>query len=408
MGRKTFVIFICILVITFSLRFILFFQNRKTYRNGEFLTFKTTLLSQPQTVGRNQRITANVNQQKIFITTANFPEYSYGQELLISGKVKISSQNNLLTMSFPKIQLQKSSSLFSLTPILAVTSFVRQNVVFVFQKTLPPIYSSLMLGIVFGIKDQMPKNFMEQLKLSGVLHVIAASGMNVTMVAGFLSGIFAFFLRRQVALILSILGIFFYAVLAGLEPSIIRASIMGVLVFSSQIIGRQSLAVYGLFLSGFFMLFISPMLIFDVGFQLSFLATSGLLFIKPIFKSKSAMWEDMSTTTVAQAATLPILLANFGTYSLWSIAVNSLVLWTIPVLMILGGLGAILGMIFLPLGQIFLYLSFPFLLFFEKIVSFFAGFGGVIQLENFSWQFTLGYYFLLTAFVLWLRRRGEE
>lgn len=408
MERRIFAFFICFLIIALLLRFIFFFQNKTTYHDGESLAFNTTLLSQPQTVGRYQRITANVNQQKIFITTSNFPQYNYGQELLISGKIKISSQNNLLTMSFPKIQIQKDNSVFSMTPILAVTSFIRQNVISVFQRTLPPTYSSLILGIVFGIKDQMPKAFMDQLKLSGVLHVIAASGMNVTMVAGFLSGIFVLFLRRQIALVLSVLGIFFYAVLAGLEPSIIRASIMGALVFSSQIIGRQSLAVYGLFLSAFLMLFVSPMLLFDVGFQLSFLATAGLLFIKPLFKSKSAKWEDLSTTFVAQTATLPILLTNFGTYSLWSIAVNALVLWTIPILMILGGAGAIFGLIFLPLGQVFLFLSFPFLMFFEKIVSFFAGFGGIVQLSNLSWPFVLGYYLLLAGIVIWLRKRREE
>ena len=138
-----------------------------------------------------------------------------------------------------------------------------------FFQTLPSPSSSLLLGIIFGIKEQMPKDFTDNLRTSGVFHVIAASGMNVTLVAGFLSVFFAFFFKRQIAIGLSILGIIFYAILAGLEPSIIRASVMGILVFSAQILGRQTLAVNFLALTGFVMLFVDPSLIFDIGFQLS-------------------------------------------------------------------------------------------------------------------------------------------
>src|SRR6266852_3979746 len=100
------------------------------------------------------------------------------------------------------------------------------------------------------------------LRTSGVFHVIAASGMNVTLVGGFLTSLFTLFLRRQIALLLSILGILFYALLAGFEPSIIRASIMGILVLSSQIFGRQAWPTYALLLTGYIMLLFDPSLIF--------------------------------------------------------------------------------------------------------------------------------------------------
>ena len=217
--------------------------------------------------------------------------------------------------------------------------------------------------------------------------------MNVTLIGGFISTGLAFFLKRQIALGVSILAIIFYAVLAGLEASIIRASIMGILVFSSQIMGRQSLAANGLFLAGFVMLFISPILISDIGFQLSFASTLGILSIKPL-----------PTTIAAQIATLPILLANFGTYSIYSILVNGLVLWTVPILMMVGGAGAIAGLILEPAGQLLIYLCYPLLLYFETIVNFFGKMGGIITIQTLSWQFIIGYYCLLGSGLIIFRK----
>jgi len=288
--------------------------------------------------------------------------------------------------------------------ILSIISFV--SILFTLEGSSSWIYL-LILGIIFGIKEQMPKDFSNNLKTSGVFHVIAASGMNVTLIGGFISTFFAFFLKRQIAICLSILGIMFYAVLAGLEPSIIRASIMGILVFSAQILGRQTLAINGLFLAGFTMLLVDPTLISDIGFQLSFVATLGLVLI-PKIKAIGKIWvigEGVNTTIAAQIATLPILLANFGTYSIYSILVNGLLLWTVPILMIIGGIGAILGLILMPLGQLLIYLCYPLLLYFETIVNIFGKIGGAITIESLSWQFILGYYCLLSSVLLILRKK---
>jgi len=351
---------------------------------------------------------------KVFIATTLYPQFHYGETLLIAGTLKhkaISNKRTIITMSYPKIGVVKASkNLF-----LAVSSFIRHNTISLFQKTLPPTSSSLLLGIVFGIKESLPKDFADSLRISGVFHVVAASGMNVAMVGGFLSSIFGFFLKRQIAVVSSIIGILFYSVLAGLEPSIIRASIMGILVFTGQLMGRQNLSLYGLFIAGFAMLFFSPNLIFDIGFQLSFLATIGLLYIRPLFErskkvkvilNRSIVGEGVVTTVAAQAATVPILVNNFGGYSFWSVVANGLVLWTIPTLMVVGGVGSMLGMLAEPLGMVSLYLSLPFLLYFQKLVSVFATFGGVASFSLIPWQFSLSYYSFLVALVLWLKKKS--
>jgi len=396
-----------ILLLALSLRFLLFYQNQIEYFDGEEVKFEKDLLSQPQIYSKTQRIMVFLdNGQRVFIYTPLFPQFNYADKVNIAGTLNIRLLENgsrIYTMNFPKIEAVK----YKQNPILAITGLIRQKVISIFESTLPNTASGLLLGIVFGIKEAIPRDFYETLRISGTLHVTAASGMNVTMVGGFLSTVFAQFLRRQIAVVLSIIGILFYAVLAGLEPSIVRASIMGILVFSSQILGRQNWAIYGLLLTGYFMLLVNPTLLRDVGFQLSFLATAGLIFFIPLFPFNNKIWgSDLATTISAQIAVLPVLFSTFGTYSLWSIIANTLVLWSIPFLMILGGFGALIGLIFEPLASIFLYLSLPLLLYFERVVSIFASFGQM-NINITSWPFILGYYSLLTALILFLNNKDK-
>jgi competence protein ComEC len=400
-------IFGFILVFLLAFRFYSFYSNQPQFKDGQKLSFETAILSQPQVVGSQQVFTANYQNQsfgrlRIRISTSRFPEINYGDFVRISGT--ISNKKYGVTMYFPKVETIKSSSNILQSSLKNINN-LRQKLILLFSKTLPQPSSSLLLGIIFGIKEQMPKSFSDNLRTVGVFHVIAASGMNVTLVGGFISAFFVLFLKRQIAIGLSILGIIFYAILAGLEPSIIRASIMGILVFSSQIIGRQTLAANGLFLAGFGMLYIDPTLVSDVGFQLSFAATLGILYIKPIFGRGEGIFSEVLTTVAAQIATLPILLVNFGIYSFYSVLVNGLILWTVPILMMIGGMGAVLSFIIAPLGQALIYLCYPLLLYFEAVVNIFGKIGGVLTIENHSWQFTVGYYCLLTSALVFVRRK---
>lgn len=429
MNRLTFVIII--LLFSLAIRFYTFYSSQPNYQDEQEITFSATLLSEPKRSGKYQTITINLKSgEKVFITTTRFPEYSYAQTLHISGPIRIlpraggfqprahegrsygastqedgviNKKNVILTMSFPKIEAEKQNKNF----LLSLTAGFRQKIVSLFNATLPSPSSSLLLGIVFGIKEGMTASFKKNLQATGVLHVVAASGMNVTMVGGFLSSVFIVFFRRQVAVTLAILGVWFYAFVSGFEASIVRASIMGSLVFSAQILGRQYLGMLGLFIAAYLMLFISPLTIFDVGFQLSFAATAGLIVLPKIREvgKVRVIGDDINTTIAAQIATLPILLTTFGTYSLWSIIVNAILLWTIPILMALGGLGAILGFIHPFFGQLPLYLSLPFLNYFEWVVDFFGNFGTVLKIENLPWQWVVSYYAVLILIVYLLSKR---
>jgi len=412
MGQLKIASILALLLFLLGLRFFFFYRIQPHYQDGQAVSFATRLFSEPRVFGNYQLLTASLGSiNNIIIRTDLYPKYHYQDALRISGKINIKwLENNrrVITIFYPKTELLENKE----NPLLSVAGFVRQKVIELFSQSLPFPGSGLLLGIVFGIKD-MPKDFLDNLRTAGVMHVVAASGMNVTMVGGFFSGIFAFFLKRQLAVLATILIIIFYAFLAGFDAAIIRASIMGVLVFTAQILGRKSLAGYGLFLAAFVMIFINPSIIFDVGFQLSFAATFGLLYLRPMFEvnkkvkkfiKKSIIGEDISTTVAAQIATLPIVLANFGYYSIWSVLANGLVLWTVPFLMAIGGMGAVFGIMLAPLGRIILYLSIPLLFYFEKLVEIFGQLEGMVRIDSLPWQFVVGYYCLFLAFIR-LRRK---
>src|SRR3989344_1930844 len=402
-----------ILLLALIVRAFLYYQNQPQFFEGQEIDIAIILNSEPKIFSNRQVLSANLGLNRLTIITSFLPQYHYQDKLRISGKLEsrvLKNGSKLFILYFPKID--KGNQDIILKSIVQL----REKFIDLFNHTLPLNYSSLLFGITFGIKGKMTEEFLNNLRITGVLHVIAASGMNVTLFGGFITAVFGFFLKRQIALFLSIFGILFYVFLAGFEPSIIRAAIMGILVFSSQILGRQRLSVYGLILAGYFMVLLSPDTIFDIGFQLSFVATAGLLYIRPIFYSSepikrilgnSLVGEDIATTISAQAAALPILLANFGIYSIWSIVVNALVLWTVPILMVIGGVGGGLGLFFDLAGKSVIFLSFPFIFYFEKIVNLFSGLGGIVAIGNLSWQVIAGYYLLLIS-LIYARRTHKK
>lgn len=412
MNRNLVILAIIVLLALLSIRIWYFYHHSEYLVDGEELNFQTRLIDDPEIKnGRQQFSLKSDSGQRIYITTGLFPQLNYGDKILIRGELtkKNFESYSIFTMSFPNIQIIDNDHNFITSAVITI----RRKTNKIYQKSLSPVSAGLLSGIVFGGDRNLPKEFADDLRISGVTHVIAASGMNVTFVASFLMGVFALFFRRQIAITIAIFGIFFYAYIAGLEPSIVRAAIMGAIVFSAKLLGKESFALLSLIITVFVMIFYNPNFLSEVGFQLSVVATAGIVLIKPILdrgfeqfgKFGKLVREDIGTTISAQIMTLPILLGTFGIFNLLSVIVNALVLWTIPILMILGGISLILGFIFEPLGQIVIFLSAPFLFYFQKIVSFFGAHSVTISIEDVSISFWLGYYLILVGLLLFIRKK---
>ena len=408
---RVIIIFILVVLFLLFLRFFIFYQNFSQYQDGQSISLQVTLMQEPKVSNHGQRFTIKTSEnQRIAIQSGLSPRYHYGDRLAIQGSLQVDKNEKgqpFFSLRYPKIGVLTQSQ----NPFFKASVWVREKSSRLFYETLSPVSASLLMGILFGAKEDFPPDFWEDLQTTGVLHVIAASGMNVTFFTGAVMFSLGTFLKRRIAILLSIFAVIFYAFLAGMDPPILRASIMGLIAFAASFLGKQSFAFLSLFIAGFVLLLWQPAYLFDVGFQLSCLATLAILLFNPGLKwldKLGMLGEDIKTTISAQLGTLPILLGVFGKIGVWSILVNALVLWTIPLLMILGSLAVLGGLIFMPLGKIFLLFSLPFLLFFEYIVRTFASLGGELTMESFPWQLGVGYYLILSALIFHLISRKSN
>ncbi len=407
--NKSTLVFLSILLILLSLRVFTFYSSRQIYKEGEDIEFNSRVLSEPKVYKDYQSFSVNLpNGETAFIKTDVYPVYYFQDNIQVSGKLEYRLLNNktrILAIDFPKISFMKNSdSIF-----LAVVKQVRQKIITSFETSLPKDLSGLMLGVVFGIRVDLSKNFLESLRQTGVMHVIAASGMNVTMTGGFIFYLFSSFLKRQLAVFLSILGILFYVFFAGFEPSIIRASIMGIIAFSSQILGRQKDSFYALILTAFLMLFISPKFLFDIGFQLSFLSTLGILFIPQIFnRIKNALSKRFPNDFFGSNCDSSHSFGGFWKlFNIFHTRKRACIMDN-TVFDDLRAIAALISFVFEPLAGVFLYLCLPFLLYFEKTVTFFTSFKLNLTVETISWQFMLSYYLLLASFIAYNVKKHNE
>lgn len=251
----------------------------------------------------------------------------------------------------------------------------------VFAKSIDRIFpepsASLLNGILFGIRGDIPSGFFQDLQKAGMLHVIALSGQNISILIAVIVRLTGF-LGKKMSIAVSVVGIFAFIMFVGPSASVIRAGAMGSLSLVALFFGRQYLALWGLFMSGAVMIFIKPDLISDVGFQLSFLATLGIIIFSQrqavtaksfmerlIYDFRATFW----TTVSAQIFTTPVIMANFGRFSVISILTNVLVLWTVPIIMGLGFLAAVGGLVMMPIGLIVGFFCNMLLIYFVTIVN---------------------------------------
>lgn len=276
----------------------------------------------------------------------------------------------------------------------------RQNLDKEISRNLPSPQAELLSGILLGSKKDLPPEFRLALRDTSTLHIVVVSGQNLTLLASLflkLSGL----LKRKTAIFLSIIAVIFYTVLTGGQIPVVRAAIMAILAFSAEAFGRQKDGIWALFITGGVMLLINPAWIGDLSFQLSFLATFGVIALAPIIERYLTLLppfikQDVGITLGAQLMVIPVIAQIFHQVSLVGVVANLLVGWTIPIIMILGVLMIVLGSVFNLLVSIFLT-------YFIYIVSFFANL-------PFAWEyvgekvliFWIGYYLVLASMLLFM------
>lgn len=273
------------------------------------------------------------------------------------------------------------------------------------DSSLSPPQSSLLGAMMLGEKSRLSYALKQKLNRSGTKHITAISGMHVIILANILIGLGLILgLWRGQAFYFALALIILFIIMVGAPPSAIRAGIMGGIVLFAEKVGRLSQAQRLLIIAATLMLAANPLLLkFDVGFQLSFLATLGIAKLSPWFREKLSrvpsflqMRNVISMTFPAVIFTAPILASNFGQLSFVSVFTNILIIPALSFVLGFGFFAGILGMIFQPLGQIAFWPVWLLLTYVYKIIDWTAQLPfAAMQIEVFPWYLVVLYFALL-------------
>lgn len=252
----------------------------------------------------------------------------------------------------------------------------------VFGYLYPEPIASFAQGILTGTAGmRIDARFMDALRATSTLHLIAVSGYNVTVVSSYAYRFFQWLtMPRKVIWILVLAFILLFVVFVGAPASAVRAGIMASLVVIAERFYRAGYARNALAFAAAVMLFIQPSAIFDLGFQLSFLATIGIVFVAPVLQTlgshnkqePSAFRELAMETGAAQSLVLPVLLLKNGALSLIGMAANFVVVPLIPAAMAISAVAGASALVFEPLGKIAAFVSLPFFAFLTNSIEWFA------------------------------------
>ena len=180
--------------------------------------------------------------------------------------------------------------------------------------------SALLEALLIGVREDVPSDLYEDFMRTGSLHILALSGLHVTVLYGVVVGLFWFLRARWRTFLAATLVLLFYQFLAGFMPSLLRATVMIVLGGGAALLDRDAEPLNILALSGIVLLLIDPFQAFTLSFQLSFLALAGILVIGALLQRPLAsrlpgfLLLAFAMSAGAQAATLPLVIARFGTY----------------------------------------------------------------------------------------------
>lgn len=326
-------------------------------------TLTGVVINEPEDRDNFQRfVFLSNNGEKVLVSAPLYSNVQYGDEVALQGKLErpsvivdedsgrefdygkfLSKDDIYHTLSSYKVEIVSSGHGNRIKSLLfkIKKSFINHT-----KSILSEPYASLLTGLIIAGRDALPKDILEEFRRAGVIHIVVLSGFNITLIATFMHKLF----RSRVA---SIVGIILFVIMTGGGASIVRAAVMAMVALGGELIRRKYSAPRALLFAGFLMLLENPkILVFDPSFQLSFLATLGLIYVMPFMQEKLSwvtekyqLRETLAQTLSTQATVLPLLIYMSGDVSIVSIPANLLILLVVPWTMLVGFIAVLLSYI---------------------------------------------------------------
>jgi len=332
---------------------------------------------------KDQRNAATI-PGKLIAYVGTYPEHEICEKITMEGKITapdnfdgfdyrtyLAIRNIYYAMYYPKVEVVGNCGAI----MSELSGGIRKYVYDLNRKIFPEPQSGIMNALILGIESDISEEVIDAFNKTGTRHLLAISGFNISIIAIVLMQLLLCLgLKRDKAFYFSSIGIILYLSLIESSSSSIRAGIMGELTLIAFKLGRLPSATNAIIFAACLMLLDNPYLLrYDIGFQLSFLAVMGLIFIYPKLDGVFSKMKDilgmksiLLATLSAQIATLPILLSSFGSVSLLSVISNMLILPFAVAVMIGGFVVIFLGAFSIYLARI---LSWPIWLMIEYQVE---------------------------------------
>lgn len=382
------------------------------------------VVREPDIRASSQHLYVKVNNELLLVTTDRYVAVSYGDHITFTGKLTqpTSFETDLgrafnyqgylhargvnYVVSFAKVTIKDSDKASVLLGnILQFKHLFMRNI----EAVLPEPYAGLGEGLLLGVKQALGTDIEASFRTTGIIHIVVLSGYNIMLVVLFVMYLLALFLPIRFRLVCGALSILLFAVLVGLSPTVMRASAMALLLLLSQATERTYVVLRALVLTGVFMLILNPyLLVYDVGFQFSFIATLGLIVVSPYLVSYVAFmptWlklrEFLTATVATQIFITPILLYQIGQFSVVAIFVNLLVLPMVPVAMLLTFITGMVGFVNGTLSSLIGYLAYVSLVYIIYIAEVFAKLPFAAYIIPAFPFYVVVIVYLLYAYILW-------
>jgi len=368
--------------------------------------------------GASQKLVIELKEPhsgRILVKTAPYPSFSYGDLIKFEGVIKkpdSESYANYLAkdrvfgiVNFPKAEIISTGQGNVVKTLLFK---LKEGAIENFQRVLPSEKAAFLSGITFGERAEFSKEFKNAMSNSGTTHLVALSGYNISILVIAMASSLGYLFSRRLTFWLTLLIILGFVLMTGAEASVVRAAIMGGIALLAQQVGRLYSFRNAVAVAAFLMVLENPkVLSFDIGFQLSFLALLGIVYLMPAIQKffkispepgRLSLKENFLTTLSAQLAVAPILIINFSNFSLISLLANVLILAFIPVTMTLGFILGALGFVSYYLALVFSWFVNLFLSYEVFIIKLFGALN-IFKFEKISLPTVFFYYALLVLFV---------
>lgn len=334
---------------------------------GEDINIEGVIVTDPVMNDKNQQVTLLPNGFHQYIRASLYTEIlnaQKGDRVWIRGQLELPENfsdfdyigylqrwNIYAVLKKPRVIVIKRASWSWRTPLLQLREFVIKQ-----AKVFPTNEGSLIVGMLIGQRQHIPDEIAKAFKTTGLTHIVAVSGFNMSIIATACGALVCYIGRRNTN-ILTIVVVFGFVVITGASAAVVRAAIMSVIMVMAQLLGRQYASLYSLLVVASIMVLVSPRIVmWDVGFQLSVAATYGVLIAFRVKKpnAPSTFFSDTLRPTLgAIVFTSPIIAYHFETFSVVAPLANMLVLPFVSWIMLFGALALlpVMGSVFVMPAQ---------------------------------------------------------